>query len=151
MTSNPIAQEIRTVVNQAEALFLQLTPDQVAMKATPDQWSKKEVLGHLIDSAANNHHRFVRAAYNAAMTFPPYNKMEWVRIQGYHESDWTTLVAFWSVYNRHLCDVIERIPAEAFSAPCNIGKEAPVPLEFIIQDYLRHLQHHVNQILEKKA
>ena len=143
-----IAREIRITVDEVSDLLSRMTPDQVSSKASPDNWSKKEILGHLIDSAANNHQRFVRAACNAAATFPPYNQTDWVRIQRYNESEWVGLVALWSAYNHHLSDVIERIPDDALSAPCNIGKEEPAPLEFVIRDYLRHVRHHLNTMLE---
>jgi hypothetical protein len=146
-----IAQDIRIAVNEASDLLSHLKLDDVSSKGDKKDWSKKEILGHLIDSAANNHQRFVRASCNAAGAFPPYNQNDWVRIQQYHESEWSELVILWSAYNRHLSDVIERIPAESLSAPCNIGKEEPVQLEFVIRDYLRHLRHHLNQILGKQA
>jgi hypothetical protein len=111
--------------------------DDVSSKGDKKDWSKKEILGPLIDSAANNHQRLVRASCNAAAAFPPYNQNDWVRIQQYHESEWSELVILWSAYNRHLSDVIERIPAESLSAPCNIGKEEPVQLEFVIRDSAR--------------
>ena len=126
-----------------------MLPDRVSFKASPDKWSRKEILGHLIDSAANNHQRFVRGGYNAAADFPPYSQNDWVRIQKYHESEWKDLIALWSAYNLHLCHVIERLPEEALSAPCNIGKEEPVTLAFVIKDYLRHLQHHMEVLLEE--
>ncbi len=144
-----IAQEIRTIVNETSDLLSRMGPDEVSYREGPNKWSKKEVLGHLIDSAANNHQRFVRASYNAAVAFPQYSQNDWVRIQQYHESEWLELVALWSAYNRHLSHVIERIPEEALSTPCNIGREEPVQLEFVIKDYLRHLRHHLSKILEK--
>lgn len=125
-----------------------MLPNEVSFKASPDKWSKKEMLGHLIDSAANNHHRFVRAGYNAAADFPPYSQNEWVRIQKYDEAEWTDLTLLWSAYNLHLCRIIESLHEKAFSSPCNIGKEEPVSLEFVIKDYLRHLRHHMAVILE---
>jgi hypothetical protein len=128
-----------------------MKPDEVSLRRRPDGWSKKEILGHLIDSAANNHQRFVRAAYNAAASFPTYDQNAWVRIQQYHASEWAGLVTLWSAFNRHLSDVIERIPEEAKSSPCNVGKEEPVTLEFVVRDYLRHLRHHVSQIVEQNA
>jgi hypothetical protein len=146
-----IAREIRITVEEVSGLLSSMKPNEVSSKDSPDEWSKKEILGHLIDSAANNHQRFVRASCHSAATFPPYNQDDWVRIQRYNESEWATLVALWSAYNRHLSDVIERIPADALFSPCNIGKEEPVPLEFVIRDYLRHLRHHLNKILEKEA
>jgi hypothetical protein len=143
-----IAREIKITIDKVSGLLARMHPDDVSSKVNPDKWSKKEILGHLIDSAANNHQRFVRASYNAAATFPEYNQNDWVRIQRYQESEWSTLVALWSAYNRHLSDVIERIPEGALFAPCNIGREQPVPLEFVIRDYLRHMRHHIGQLLQ---
>ena len=148
---NEIAHEIRTVVCEAAVPLSSMNPVQAAFKESPDRWSKKEILGHLIDSAANNHQRFVRAAYNAAADFPPYKQNDWVRIQQYNKSEWADLIALWSAYNLHLCNVIERLPDEVLSAPCNIGKEEPAPLEFVIKDYLRHLRHHVSVLLTEQS
>ncbi|MCP4537951.1 MAG: DinB family protein [Chloroflexi bacterium] len=146
-----IADEIRNIVDQALGQLTLMKPDQVSSKETPDSWSKKEVIGHLIDSAANNHQRFVRACSNEATTFPTYQQEDWVRIQQYNESDWGTLVALWSAYNRHLSDVIERIPQDAMSSGCNIGQENPATLEFVVRDYLQHLRHHMHTILDKQT
>jgi hypothetical protein len=142
-----IAGQIRTLINSTATDLLLMKAEEVGLKKTPEDWSKKEILGHLIDSAANNHQRFVRACYNAASDFPPYSQNDWVCIQQYNDLDWETLVTFWSVYNRHLAHLIECIPQEALSSPCNIGKAEPVTLEFLIKDYLRHLQHHLNDLL----
>ena len=125
-----------------------MNDDEVGFKPAPQEWSKKEILGHLIDSAANNHQRFVRAVNKVAAHFPTYDQDEWVRIQRYNEAPWSSLVALWSGYNHHLGHVIECIPEDAVSSPCNIGKENPVPLDFVIRDYLRHLRHHLEDILE---
>ncbi|MBN2241745.1 MAG: DinB family protein [Acidobacteria bacterium] len=144
-----IANEIRAIVTHALGPLSSLTPGEASFKENSDRWSKKEILGHLIDSAANNHQRFVRAGYNTAADFPPYSQNDWVRIQKYSESEWKDLIALWSAYNLHLCHIIERLPGEALSAPCNIGREEPVSLEFVVKDYLRHLKHHVEVILEQ--
>ena len=145
-----IAHEIRTIVDQAAGPLAHMNPDQVSWKETPEEWSVKEILGHLIDSAANNHQRFVRACYGAAADFPPYSQNDWVRIQRYNESDWMALVKLWSAYNRHLGDLIEGLPGDALSSSCNIGKEEPVTLGFVVMDYLRHLRHHMDHILGKE-
>ena len=144
-----IAMEIRTVVQDALVIFVRMKPEEVTFKAAPDKWSKKEILGHLIDSAANNHQRFVRAAANIAVNFPAYNQNEWVRIQRYNDSNWDVLLKLWSAYNFHLSDIIERLPESSLSSLCNIGKENPVSLEFVIKDYLRHLKHHLTVLLER--
>jgi len=142
-----IAAQLRLVIDKTEPQLLKITDVDAGTKTETLKWSKKEILGHLIDSAANNHQRFVRAVYNAADQFPPYNQNEWVRIQQYNNSSWNLLVGLWSAYNRHLCDLIERIPDEAKTSPVGIGKDEPVTLEFIATDYLRHLRHHVEKIV----
>ena len=144
-----IAQQIRTVVGEATDALFSMGLNEVSLKPGPDKWSKKEILGHLIDSAANNHQRFVRGAADKAEDFPAYSQDEWVRIQQYNLSDWPSLVRFWCAYNLHLCDLIERLPEEALSCFCNIGGEEPMSLAFVIKDYLRHLKHHINTLLER--
>jgi len=146
-----IVNEIRAIVKNAVDSLSSMDPGRVSVRENPSQWSKKEILGHLIDSAVNNHHRFVRGAYNAASDFPVYNQNDWVRVQQYNRSEWVDLIALWSTYNLHLGDVIERLPEEALSSPCNIGLEEPVSLEFVIKDYVRHLRHHIDAILEEQT
>jgi len=145
-----IAKQIRSVVDEVAGQLDRMTPQEVTARRGPDAWSKKQILGHLIDSAANNHQRFVRAAANAAHLFPPYNQNDWVRIQRYDESEWKDLVLLWSAYNRHLSHVISRMPKESLSSPCDIGREQPVPVEFVIKDYVRHLRHHIDQLLDRQ-
>lgn len=146
-----IAHQLRSIIATVEPQLSRMNDDDMGHKPDPNEWSKKEILGHLIDSAANNHQRFVRAANNVAVQFPTYDPNEWVRIQRHNERPWPSLVALWSAYNNHLSHVIECIPEEAESSPCNIGKEEPVPLSFVIKDYFRHLQHHLKDILDEQA
>ncbi len=146
-----IARQIRAIIDTVEPRLSRMNHDETGFKPDPYGWSKKESLGHLIDSAANNHQRFVRAVNNVAARFPTYDQDEWVRIQRYNEAPWSSLVALWSAYNLHLSRVIECIPEDAESSPCNIGKEKPVPLGFVVNDYLRHLRHHLKDILEEQA
>ena len=117
-------------------------------KPKSSSWSKKEILGHLIDSAANNHQRIVRGIQNIAIDFPQYQADGWVTAQRYNEADWSDLIELFCWYNLHLCYVIEGIPEESLKNPCNIGEEEPVTLEFIVTGYLRHLKHHLDKITE---
>jgi hypothetical protein len=146
-----IARQLRSIIATFEPQLSRMNQDAVGIKASPHAWSGKEILGHLIDSAANNHQRFVRAVNRVADQFPTYDQNEWVRIQRHNERPWPSLVALWAAYNDHLSHVIECIPKDAASSPCNIGKEEPVRLDFVIKDYLRHLRHHLKDILDEKA
>ena len=144
-----IAQQLRSIISTVEPQLSRMNHDEVGSKPAPQEWSKKEILGHLIDSAANNHQRFVRAVNKVAAQFPTYDQDEWVRLQRYNEAPWFSLVALWSAYNNHLCHVIECMPEDAESSLCNIGSEDPVPLHFVIKDYLRHLRLHLKDILNE--
>jgi len=144
---NAISEKIRAVVTAAKPRLLQISPESVSHKVSPEDWSKQEILGHLIDSALNNHQRFVRGALNTAMDFPPYNQNQWVAIQGYNKGQWEDLVDLWAQVNFHLCRMLEHMPEGALDNACNIGKETQVTLGFVIQDYLRHLNMHLEQIL----
>ena len=146
-----IPQQLRSIIATVEPQLSRMNHDDVGFKPAPHEWSKKEILGHLIDSAANNHQRFIRAVNKVAAQFLTYDQDEWVRIQRYNEAPWSSLVALWSAYNNHLSHVIECIPADAESSLCNIGKENPVPLDLVIKDYLRHMRHHLKDILDQQA
>ena len=107
------------------------------------------ILGHLLDSAANNHHRFVRAKHEDQMTvaMPGYEQYLWVIAGRYHERRWNDLVAWWSAYNLHLLHMMETAPADRLATEMRIGDGKTVTLEFLMIDYVRHLKHHWEQIL----
>jgi hypothetical protein len=109
-------------------------------------WSRKQVLGHLIDSASNNHQRFVRAVLQPLLEFPGYDQEGNVRVQAPQEADWPLLVSLWAAYNRYLAHVIARLPASKLDTVCRIGSGKQATLGFIATDYLTHMVHHLSQI-----
>lgn len=117
----------------------------------PDSWSPKQELGHLIDSAANNHLRFVGAALQPEFTGPTYAQNSWVDLHAYHDKPWTTTLFFWHAYNTFLVDLITRIPEETLPHTCTIGSSEPCSLRFLIEDYVLHLQHHLDHLLQRAA
>jgi hypothetical protein len=143
-----IADNIRSLISESKPRLLVISEEQAGQKPGPDAWSKKEILGHLIDSAMNNHQRVVRAGYNNAMDFPPYDQNNWVKVQRYHQVSWNDLISLFEQLNLHFCRAVEILPQECLGNACNIGKESSVTIEFVIQDYLRHLEHHLRKILD---
>jgi len=124
----------------------------VAQPREPGKWSRKEVLGHLVDSAANNHQRFVRAALidatsHGELSFPDYEQARSVALQGYQAFGWDGLVALWEGYNRFLAHVLHCLPESCADVRCAIGAKEPVALAFLAEDYVVHLQHHLGQVL----
>jgi hypothetical protein len=133
-----------------ELPYLQALAESVAsVRPSPGAWSSKEELGHLIDSAANNHIRFVNAAIGAEYRGPGYAQNEWVRLHGYQEIPMQRLAALWHAYNCLLADLIARIPPDRLGTRCFIGSDPPVTLQFVIEDYGVHLQHHVDHLLHR--
>lgn len=151
MTVAETAGELRDLASSFSKELLAIDPRTVARRPAANAWSPKEVLGHLIDSAANNHQRFVRAQQSDPLMMPGYEQNHWVASQGYQEADWAHLVALWTHLNLHLADVMARIPADKYSVSCVIGDSQPLTLEALVIDYLHHLQHHIAQIRSKVA
>ena len=121
--------------------------DAAALKPAPNRWSKKELLGHLIDSAVNNHQRFVRAQGTPRLEFPGYEQEFWVTTQAYATASWPDLVNLWLLLNRHLVHVMKAMPPAVLSHECIIGGGPAVTLEALAVDYLRHLNQHLGQLL----
>ena len=144
-----IADELVEIVEIFSARFALMDIETVRFKPSEERWSIIEVLGHLVDSAANNHQRFVRALQTDSLEFPKYDQNKWVKCQFFSESNWDDLVQFWKLYNLHLAHIIRRIPDEKMRVKCAIIPNEPVSLSFLIEDYLVHLKHHLNKISER--
>ncbi len=141
-----IAEGIRRTVEDFAGRFDNLDEAKASQKFRPDEWSRKEILGHLIDSAANNIQRFVRAQYQKTVSLPAYEQKEWVNIQQYNTRSWEELLLFWKSYNLHLAHIVCNMPAECLQISCTIGSNEPTTIGYVVVDYLGHLQHHLRQI-----
>ena len=144
-----VAKELMTVVQAALPRLTALSEAMVTHRPAPDRWTIKEVLGHLIDSAANNHQRFVRAQFVSELVFPKYEQNEWVQSQNYNAIEWPELIEFWRRYNLHLAHIIRNIAPEVLGVHCRIGDYEPVSLKFLTEDYVVHLKHHLAKIEER--
>ena len=141
-----LSGKLEQVVESARVILRQVSEAESNKPVLKGGWSRKQVLGHLIDSASNNHQRFVRAALQGSLEFPGYDQDGFVRVQAVESVLWPILVALWSSYNLYLAHVIAHLPADKLEAPCRIGEDDPVTLRFLAEDYLTHLLHHLSQI-----
>ena len=150
------AQRLREAVERAAPRLLAMSDADTDRASGDDKWSPREVIGHLVDSAANNHQRFVRGQLQDDLVFLGYAQDDWVRVQDYAHAPWADLVALWRLYNLHLARVMELAPADRRLSPRarhnieEIGFAAPVEatasLDGIMLDYVEHLLHHLRQI-----
>ena len=141
-----LSDKLLSVIESAEPKLRAVTNTDSAIPALSGGWSRKQVVAHLIDSASNNHQRFVRASLQPSLDFPGYDQDGNIRVQEPQEADWRLLVSLWAEYNRYLAHVIARLPASKLDTICRIGPNQPVTLGFIAEDYVRHLLHHLRQI-----
>jgi hypothetical protein len=136
---------------EREVLNLRQLTDEAAARTDgrPGTWTRKQELGHLIDSATNNHVRFVLATIDGEFRGQGYAQDKWVEAHGYRDIEWRTLVDLWYQYNALLAQVVERIPEEHMENRCVIGWGVAT-LRFVIEDYVLHMQHHLDHVLARE-
>ena len=143
-------ESLTAMVEHVPALLRELSEDNVGTKAAPEKWSKKELLGHLIDSAFTNQHRFAAGQYAKEFEAIKYVQDPWVKYQNYQGRSWTDLVELWTALNAHLLHVIKNMDEASLdhTAISDYGK--PCTLLFLVQDYAQHLKYHMGQIVSEE-
>jgi len=142
----PPLTSLRQLLEVVPARLAKLSKEKVESKPTSASWSAKEELGHLLDSAANNHQRIVRAQLQDSPAMPGYEQNKWVAIHGYQGRDWKELIDVWLALNRQLLAAAERVPDSGWSRKLTVGDSEPLTLEFVFDDYVTHMLHHLKHI-----
>jgi hypothetical protein len=139
-------------VIQSELPLLQAVPEhKAALRPGGDStWSPKEELGHLVDSAANNHIRFVRALIEPEFHGSSYAQNDWVTAHRYQEMPWPTIVEFWLTCNNLIAALLACVPENKLQTLCFVGSDKGVSLDFLVSDYVLHMRHHLDHILGRK-
>ena len=160
-TSADYIRSLGSTTRETAATLRSLPDATVTWRPKVGAWSIKEIIGHLVDSAANNHQRFVRAEQQGDLVFPGYAQDAWVRIQAYDSAPWNEVIALWESYNLHLARVMAAIPAHVRDCKHTrhnfhqIGfrefkADEPVTLDDLMYDYVLHLEHHLAQIRDRQ-
>jgi hypothetical protein len=156
MAYQDFLRDFEETIRNANARLREIPADE-SSKSSDGEWSPKQILGHLIDSAANNHQRFVRGQFTDTLEFPGYEQEEWVNAQRYNDESWPAVIELWRAYNMHLLHVVSVIQQEVLTkqrdkhsleqiAFKTVERNQPATLEYLIRDYLDHLKHHLDQI-----
>ncbi len=145
-----LALQLRGVVAEEDPPLRSLAESWVAT-GPPGGWSRKQELGHLVDSATNNRVRFIRAALEGGYHGPSYDGPGWVEMGGYAQMPWSDLVALWKALNLALASTLDRIPEDRLRVPCSVGEAPSATLEFVIRDYILHMRHHLDRILGRES
>lgn len=144
-----LSLELAQVIEREVPNLRKLTDEIAAIPRGPGKWSPKEELGHLVDSAANNHMRFVRCALEPEFRGHGYAQEAWVQLHGYQRMPWSTIVDFWFQYNSLLAVLVENIPDDRLERLCFIGEHPAVTLKFLIEDYIVHMRYHIDLLLRR--
>lgn len=155
-------EDFKQTIDNVSPQLLNLSETEAEQPRAEEHWSSKQILGHLIDSAANNHARFVLGQLKNDLLFPGYDQDGWVKTNHYQEASWPQLVELWRWYNLHLLHVMAHADKDRMNTPCTlhtlqeiafntVAQSEPVTLEYLMQDYVVHLKHHLNQILPGAA
>jgi hypothetical protein len=140
-----IAQQLGDLIDEYIVSLRALQEDGLSIKPSPEKWSKKEILGHLIDSAESNIRRFVVAQYEDSPAIG-YNQDKWVAIVNYQQWNWDEITGLWYQLNKQVCRILENMSAETAQRTCMTQQLRT--LEWLGEDYIKHLRHHVDQVLE---
>ncbi len=149
--------ELLETVREATPALLNMSDERSRLRPGPKKWCPREVIGHLIDSASNNHQRFVRAQFQDDLVFPGYEQDAWVSVQQYRDAPWEDLVTLWRSFNLHMARVMELVPGDERDRPRArhnldelawkpVPRDEPATLDYFMSDYVAHLKHHLAQL-----
>ena len=133
-------------LDRFHAALVTLPPELADTPWRPGGWTRKQIVGHLLDSATNNRQRFVRASIDGHYEGPGYAQDEWVAAHDYAGQPWETLLRWWEAEHEILSAVVNHIPESRLEAPCKGGDHESVTLRFLIEDYLAHQRGHFAQL-----
>ncbi len=141
-----VVERLEYIIKKLPAKVKLISEEQMAARL-PNKWSNKEILGHLCDSATNNHHRLIKVQFEKQpFVITPYAQNNWVEIQDYQSMSVDDIVSYWNSLNGHIVKVISKIPEGKLAYLCQIDENQSITLSELILDYLRHVEHHLMQI-----
>jgi F0F1-type ATP synthase delta subunit len=145
-----VVKELNSIVEEFAGKFSQFSETELAEKPNPSKWSKKEVIGHLIDSGQNNLRRFIVGQHETESLKIVYDQDFWVAANNYQKMAGADVISLWRLVNGQIANVLSGMSKEFYSKTCNTAKngEQLRTLEWLAKDYVKHLKHHLNQVIK---
>jgi hypothetical protein len=146
----PAIQRLEYLCEIIPPLLSQMQEDFMQKPVHPGKWSRKQILGHLVDSATNNHHRLVRGQTENRPKIA-YDNTAWNESNHYAKMPTAHIIDFWAAYNRHLLQLIRLIPQQKLTREVETGERGNnniMTLEYVFTDYMDHLEHHLRQVVK---
>ena len=148
-----VTNGIISLVVEWENKLRMLQDEVISERRNSQDRTIKQILGHLIDSASNNTHRYIHLQYqNSPLNFPNYatngNNDRWIAIQNYQQESWENMSQLWKYINLHLVHVIQNIKDDKLENLWMASDETEVSLKDQVLYYLKHLQLHLKEIDE---
>lgn len=140
--------ELQEIVSTFSLTIRAINTHDFNAKPNPTKWSRKEVLGHLIDSAHNNLRRFVVGQYDQQPHIV-YDQDFWVSANNYQNMPDEEVITLWKLLNERIIAVLNNMSIENYDRTCDTGKISPSihTMQWLATDYVKHLKHHLNQII----
>lgn len=150
MDFSNVTNGILRYIDKWEQKLVELPINTITTKRNKQNRTIKQILGHLIDSAANNHQRMIRLQYNEKLDFPDYQQDNdlWIALQDYQNADWLTIIQLWKYYNLHMMQIIKSVDRKKLDNSWQSFEDTSVTLRQMIEGYLGHIELHLNEIQE---
>ncbi|HWA33224.1 MAG TPA: DinB family protein [Cyclobacteriaceae bacterium] len=144
-----VVTELNDIVTEYSERISRISDKDLSNKPLPNKWSKKEVLGHLIDSGQNNLRRFISGQYESTPPKIFYDQDFWVKANDYQHRPAADVIELWTLVNEQICAVLTTMPQGNYSKTADVGKQESklLTLQFLAEDYVSHMKHHLNQII----
>ncbi len=149
VTMENTIQELRQIITEYAEKISSIPDAELTNKPLPHKWSKKEVVGHLIDSAQNNLRRFIAAQVASSPPHIVYDQDFWVESNNYAEANKEDIILLWRLINDRICSILAGMPERNYTKLCKTGDESSHlrSLAWLAADYVKHMKHHLNQII----
>lgn len=153
---NNIINRMNQLISEIPEKVLAIPEDTLTVKPAENKWSKKEIIGHLCDSAFNNHSRFIRAQFQPEpFKIVRYEQDEWVKLNNYQNIPAKEILDLWVRLNRQIVNIITAMPSDKLAVMCDLGtaafREGDVEknMLWLIEDYVLHMEYHLHQVIKE--